>query len=94
MRELKTRIKIISRVDGSKSYIPQYKVWFMWFSFSKSVILSYEFWWTPKGCVTKVTNNRDMCMAFLDLRHSSWKIKVANRGNNKTDSITYENYPV
>jgi hypothetical protein len=93
MFELKTRIKIKTKSDGSKSYTPQYKWGFIWFSFSKMDIRIYERYSTPAYCITSVTNNKDMCMAFLDRRHTQWKRKVA-RGDNKTTSVTYERYPV
>ena len=94
MSELKTRIKIVTKSNGGKSYTPQWKWGFIWISFSKSDIRRYEFWSTPKHCVTKVINNKDMCMAFLDRRRSQRDSAVAARRNNKVTSVTYENYPL
>jgi hypothetical protein len=91
--ELKTRIKIVTKSNGGKSYTPQWKWGFIWISFSKSDISRYELCAIPKRCITKVTNNKDMCMAFLDRRRSQWYNKKVTRRNNKTTNVTYEIYP-
>lgn len=100
-----TRIAVLTRGDGSKRYVPQWKGLLFWYSFCDSdasmnldPVSPYNVWWTST-ITRKVGRSRDALKTqeeakeLLDEYILRYKAEVAGVLSKKVKSVEYVGHP-